>query len=154
MEPNACLAVPHREGEELTAYVSTQIVAAARASIANRLRMSPQRIHVVAPYIGGGFGSKLAVHAETILAMLAARQLKQPVKVAMTRQQIFQLVGMRTTSSQRVRLGAARDGRLVALAHEATMYANPRQQWPEPMAPFLRSLYAAPNRLTRPPACP
>src|SRR5260370_25885575 len=89
MEPNACLAVPHREGEELTAYVSTQIVAAARASIANTLRMDPQRIRVVAPYIGGGFGSKLAVHAETILAMLAARQLKQPVKVAMTRQQIF-----------------------------------------------------------------
>jgi len=149
MEPNACLAVPHREGEELTAYVSTQIVAAARARIANTLRMDPRRVHVVAPYIGGGFGSKLAVHAETILALLAARQLKQPVKVAMTRQQIFQLVGMRTTSSQRVRLGAERDGRLVALAHEATMYTNPREEWAEPMAAFLRSLYAAPNRLTR-----
>ena len=149
MEPNACLAVPHGEREELTAYVSTQIVAAARARIANTLRMDPRRIHVVAPYIGGGFGSKLAVHAETILAALAARQLKQPVKVAMTRQQIFQLVGMRTASSQRVRLGAERDGRLVALAHEATMYTNPRQEWSEPMAAFLRSLYAAPNRLTR-----
>jgi len=149
MEPNACLAVPHREGEELTAYVSTQIVAAARARIASTLRMDPQRIHIVAPYVGGGFGSKLGVHAETILAMLAARQLKQPVKVAMTRQQIFQLVGMRTTSSQRVRLGAERDGRMVALAHEATMYNNPRQEWAEPMAAFLRSLYAAPNRLTR-----
>ena len=90
----------------LTAYVSTQIVAAARARIASTLRMDPQRIHVVAPYIGGGFGSKLEVHAETILALLAARQLQQPVKVAMTRQQIFQLVGMRPASSQRVRLAA------------------------------------------------
>jgi xanthine dehydrogenase YagR molybdenum-binding subunit len=149
MEPNACLAAPDREGEELTAYISTQIVSAARARIANTLRMDPKRIHIVAPYIGGGFGSKLAVHTETILALLAARQLKQPVKVAMTRQQIFQLVGMRTTSSQRVRLGADRDGRLVALAHEATMYANPREEWAEPMAAFLRGLYAAPNRLTR-----
>ena len=149
MEPNACLAVPDREGEDLTAYVSTQIVSAARARIANTLLMDPQRIHVVAPYVGGGFGSKLAVHSETVLALLAARQLKQPVKVAMTRQQIFQLVGMRTTSSQRVRLGANRDGRLVALAHEATMYANPREEWAEPMAAFLRGLYAAPNRLTR-----
>ncbi|MDB5040627.1 MAG: aldehyde oxidase and xanthine dehydrogenase family protein [Candidatus Eremiobacteraeota bacterium] len=149
MEPNVCLAVPHRDGEELTAYVSTQIVSAARARIAKTLLMDPQRIDIVAPYIGGGFGSKLAVHAETILALLAARQLKQPVKVAMTRQQIFQLVGMRTTSSQRVRLGAERDGRLVALAHEATMYANPQEEWAEPMAAFLRSLYAAPNRLTR-----
>ena len=149
MEPNACLAVPHGDGEELTAYVSTQIVAAARARIASTLRMDPQRIHVVAPYIGGGFGSKLEVHAETILALLAARQLKQPVKVAMTRQQIFQLVGMRPRSSQRVRLAAQSDGRLVALGHEATMYTNPRQERAHPMAAFLRGLYAAPNRLTR-----
>jgi xanthine dehydrogenase YagR molybdenum-binding subunit len=149
MEPNACLAVPHGKEEDLTLYVSTQIVAAARARIAKTLRVDPQRIHVVAPYIGGGFGSKLAVHAETILAALAARQLKQPVKVALTRQQIFQLVGMRTTSSQRVRFGAGRDGRLVALAHEATMFTNPRHEWAEPMAAFPRSLYAAPNRRTR-----
>jgi xanthine dehydrogenase YagR molybdenum-binding subunit len=149
MEPNACLAVPHEGKEDLTLYVSTQIVAAARARIANTLRVDPQRIHVVAPYIGGGFGSKLAVHAETILAALAARQLKQPVKVALTRQQIFQLVGMRTTSSQRVRLGAERDGRLVALAHEVTMFTYPPQEWVEPTAAFLRGLYAAPNRLTR-----
>jgi xanthine dehydrogenase YagR molybdenum-binding subunit len=149
MEPNACLAVPDREGEGLTAYVSTQIVAAARAKIAGTLRMDPHLIRVVAPYIGGGFGSKLAIHAETILAMLAARQLKEPVKVALTRQQIFQLVGMRTTSSQRVRLGAGRFGRLVAFAHEATMFTYPPEEWAEPMAAFLRSLYAAPNRLTR-----
>ena len=151
MEPNACLAVPHGEGaeEELTAYVSTQIVVAARARIAKTLRMDPQRIHVVAPYIGGGLGSKLEVHAETILALLAARQLQQPVKVAMTRQQIFQLVGMRPASSQRVRLGADGDGRLVALAHEATMSMNPQRERTHAMAAFLRSLYAAPNRLTR-----
>jgi xanthine dehydrogenase YagR molybdenum-binding subunit len=53
MEPNACLAVPHEDGEELTAYVSTQIVAAARARIASTLRMDPQRIHVVAPTSAG-----------------------------------------------------------------------------------------------------
>jgi len=147
MEPHACLAVP--DGDDLTLYVASQIVNAARARIARTLQLDQQRVHVVALYIGGGFGSKLGVHAETILAALAARALKQPVKVAMTRQQIFQLVGMRTAESQRVRLGAGRDGRLVALAHEATMHASPVYEYGEPSAASSRSLYAAPNRLTR-----
>jgi xanthine dehydrogenase YagR molybdenum-binding subunit len=147
MEPHACLAVPR--GDDLTIYVSAQIVAAARASIANTLQMDPQRIQVVAPYVGGGFGSKLGIHSETILAALAARRLKQPVKIAMTRQQIFHLVQVRPTSSQRVRLGAGRDGRLVAIAHEATMHTNPHEEYTEQTATTTRSLYAAPNRLTR-----
>jgi xanthine dehydrogenase YagR molybdenum-binding subunit len=147
MEPNACLAVPR--GEDLMIYVSTQIVDGAHSAIANTLQIDPRRVHVIAPYIGGGFGSKLGIHSETILAALAAWQLKRPVKVAMTRQQIFHLVGMRPTSSQRVRLGAERDGRLLACAHEVTMFTNPQEEYGEPTATAIRSLYAAPNRLTR-----
>ena len=103
----------------------------------------------MSPYVGGGFGSKLSVHSETILAALAALQLKQPVKVALTRRQIFHDVGVRPTSSQRVRLGAERDGRLVAIAHEATMHTNPQEEFVEASALATRSFYAAPNRLTR-----
>jgi xanthine dehydrogenase YagR molybdenum-binding subunit len=147
IEPNACLAVPR--GEELIVYVSTQIVDAARVSIASTLKIDPQRVHVIAPYVGGGFGSKLRVHSETILAAFAARALNQPVKVTLTRQQIFQLVGVRPISSQRIRLGAGQDGRLVALAHEVTMHTNPHMEFVEPTAVGTRSLYAAPNRLTR-----
>jgi xanthine dehydrogenase YagR molybdenum-binding subunit len=147
MEPNACLAVPR--GEDLTVYVSAQIVDAARASIAGTLRIDPQRIQVVAPYVGGGFGSKLSIHSETILAAVAARQLNQPVKIALTRQQVFHLVGLRPTSRQRVRLGAGRDGRLAAIGHEATMHTNPHEEYVEGSAAATRSLYAAPNRLTR-----
>ncbi|MCE0763241.1 xanthine dehydrogenase family protein molybdopterin-binding subunit [Pseudonocardia kujensis] len=146
MEPHACLAVP--DGEDLIVYVSTQIVDAARASMASTLRMDPERIHVVAPYVGGGFGSKLRIHAEAILAAFAARALRRPVKIALTRQQIFQLTGVRPTSDQRVRLGAQRDGRLVAIAHEATMATNRHWEYIEPTAATTRSLYAAPNRLT------
>jgi xanthine dehydrogenase YagR molybdenum-binding subunit len=146
MEPNACLVVPR--GEDLTVYVSCQIVDAARASIASTLRIDPARIHIVTPYVGGGFGSKLGVHAETILAALAARALDQPVKVALTRQQVFHLVGLRPTSSQRVRLGAGRDGRLVAIAHDVTMHTNPDREYAEQTAATTRSLYAAPHRLT------
>jgi xanthine dehydrogenase YagR molybdenum-binding subunit len=147
MEPNACLAVPRED--DLVVYVSTQIVDAARASLAGTLKIDPQRVQVVSPYVGGGFGSKLSVHSETVLAALAARQLKQPVKVALTRRQIFHDVGVRPTSRQRVRLGAERDGRLVAIAHEATMHTNPREEFVEASALATRSFYAAPNRLTR-----
>jgi xanthine dehydrogenase YagR molybdenum-binding subunit len=147
MEPAACLAVWH--GDDLTAYVSAQTLMWARSSIAGTLRIDPQRVHLVTPYVGGGFGSKLGIHAETILAALAARQSSQPVKVAMTRQQIFHLVGPRPASSQRVRLGAGRDGRLVAIAHEVNMPTSPHEEYVEQTAVTTRSLYAAPNRLTR-----
>ncbi|MFG3658649.1 molybdopterin cofactor-binding domain-containing protein [Streptomyces sp. NPDC047706] len=146
IEPNACLAEPR--GEDLVVYVSSQIVDAAQVSVAGTLRMDPERVHVVAPFVGGGFGSKLGIHSETILAALAARTLRRPVKVALTRQQVFQLVGMRPISSQRVRLGAGRDGRLTAIAHDVTMHTNPDIEYAEQTAATVRSLYAAPHRLT------
>ncbi|TLQ42741.1 xanthine dehydrogenase family protein molybdopterin-binding subunit [Streptomyces marianii] len=146
IEPNACLAEPR--GEDLVLYVSSQIVNAAQVSVATTLLMDPERVHAVAPFVGGGFGSKLGIHSETILAALAARTLSRPVKVAMTRQQVFQLVGMRPTSRQRVRLGAERDGRLTAIAHDVTMHTNPDVEYAEQTAATTRSLYAAPHRLT------
>ena len=147
MEPHACLAVPR--GDDLSVYVSAQVVASAHRSVANTLEIDGQRIQVIAPYVGGGFGSKLGIHSETILAALASRRLNQPVKIAMTRQQIFHLVELRPTSSQRVRLGAGRDGRLVAIAHEVTMHTNAHFEYTEQTGTTTRSLYAAPNRLTR-----
>jgi xanthine dehydrogenase YagR molybdenum-binding subunit len=147
MELHSCVAVPH-DGE-LDIYVGAQIVDAARGSVAATLRIDKQRVHVVAPYIGGGFGSKLCIHAETILAALAARELGQPVKLSLTRQQTFHLIGGRPISSQRVRLGAGRDGRLVAIAHEVTMSTNPREEYAEQTAVTTRALYAGANRLTR-----
>src|SRR5260370_29951714 len=99
MEPHNCMAVPR--GNDLTVYVSAQIVDSARSSIASTLQIDGKQILVVTPFVGGGFGSKLGIHSETILAALAARRLNQPVKVAMTPQQIFHLVGFRPTASQR-----------------------------------------------------
>jgi xanthine dehydrogenase YagR molybdenum-binding subunit len=147
MEPAACVA--QWSGEDLTVHTSAQIVSSARACLAATLQIQPQRIRVISPYVGGGFGSKLGIHSETILAALAARRMNRPVKVGMTRQQIFHLVGMRPMSSQRVRLGAGRDGRLVAIAHEANLYTSPEEEFAEQIALTTRSLYAAPNRLTR-----
>jgi xanthine dehydrogenase YagR molybdenum-binding subunit len=147
LEPHACLAVP--DGDELTIYVCAQIVAEARTAIASTLMIDPARTHIVSEFVGGGFGSKLGIHSETILAAFAARALKQPVKVVMTRQQIFHLLGVRSMTSQRVRLGAARDGRLVALGHDVTMHTSTLSEYAEQTATSARPMYAAANRLTR-----
>ena len=147
MEPHACMVVPQRE--DLDIYVSAQMLGEARTSIASTLKIDPQRLHLVTPFVGGGFGSKLGIHSETILAAFAARALKEPVKIALTRQQIFQLIGVRPTTSQRVRFGAGRDGRLVAVGHDVTMHINPIAEYAEQSATAARDLYVAPNRLTR-----
>jgi xanthine dehydrogenase YagR molybdenum-binding subunit len=147
LEPHACLAVP--DGENLTLYVCAQIVAEARTAIASTLEMDPQRIRIVSEFVGGGFGSKLGIHSETILAAFAARALSQPVKAVMTRQQMFHLLGTRPMTCQRVRLGAARDGRLAALGHDVTMHTSVLSEYAEQTATSARPMYAAANRLTR-----
>jgi xanthine dehydrogenase YagR molybdenum-binding subunit len=147
MEPHGCLAVPNGEG--LILYVSAQILAEARKAVASTLRMEERQIRLVSPFVGGGFGSKLGIHSETILAAIAARELGVPVKVGLTRQQIFHLLGNRPITRQRVRLGAGRDGRLVALGHDVTMHTSPLAEYAEQTATSARPLYAAPHRLTR-----
>ncbi len=147
MEPHACLAVP--SGDDLILYASCQIVAEARTAVASTLEIDKDRVRIVSAFVGGGFGSKLGIHSETILAAMAARELKTPVKVVMTRQQIFQLLGMRPITSQRVRLGASRDGKLVALGHDVTMHTSTVAEYAEQTATAARPMYAAPHRLTR-----
>jgi xanthine dehydrogenase YagR molybdenum-binding subunit len=147
MEPNAAMAI--WRGDEVTVYLSSQILAEARAAIAATLRMDSRKIHLASPFVGGGFGSKLGIHAETILAVLAARAVRQPVKVVLTRQQIFDVVSLRPRMKQHVRLGADRQGRLIALGHDATMSTSPHWVYAEQTVAGTRSLYAAPNRLTR-----
>ena len=147
MEPHCCLAVP--TGDGLTLYASAQILGEARTCVASTLKMDKAKIRLVSPYVGGGFGSKLGIHSETILAAMAARELGQSVKVGMTRQQIFHLLGTRPITTQRVRLGAGRDGRLLALGHDVTMHTSPLAEYCEQTATCARPLYASPNRLTR-----
>ncbi|MCW5801223.1 MAG: xanthine dehydrogenase family protein molybdopterin-binding subunit [Deltaproteobacteria bacterium] len=146
MEPPACFAA--WKGDQVTVHTSTQIIAAARARIAQTLGIPMEKVKVVARYVGGGFGSKLGVQAETILAVLAARALAKPVKIALSRQQMFQLVSQRPASRQRVRLAAGRDGLLTAFAHEATIQQAYGSDFVEQTAACGRPLYAAANRFT------
>jgi xanthine dehydrogenase YagR molybdenum-binding subunit len=144
LEPHCCLA--RWDGDMVTVHVSTQIVAEARQRIASTFGLSLDQVRVIARFIGGGFGSKLAVHAETLLAVMASRQLREPVKVAATRQQTFALAGHRPASRQRVRLGAGREGRLIAFGHDTTQQASAVSDYVEQIGVTGRALYAAPAR--------
>jgi xanthine dehydrogenase YagR molybdenum-binding subunit len=106
-------------------------------------------VRIISPFIGGGFGSKLIAHADTILAALAAQVLQRPVKIALTRQQMFANAGHRAEMIQQVRLGADTDGRLTGIAHDVWSATSSFEEYCEQTAVFARSLYAAPNRVTR-----
>jgi xanthine dehydrogenase YagR molybdenum-binding subunit len=147
LEPHAALA--QWDGDTLTAYVSQQNLATARAALAATLQVAPEKVHLISRYIGGGFGSKLPINTEVVLASLAARMLGRPVKVAQTRQQMFSNTGHRPAFRQRIRLGADRNGRLTAIGHEVWGQTARFEEFAEQTATFTRSLYAAPNRLTR-----
>lgn len=147
MEPQACLA--HWIGEDLHVRAALQIVGGARLALARTLRIAPERVHVDARFVGGGFGSKLRIHEEAVFAALAARALRRPVKVAQTRRQVFTVTGRRPETIQRVRLAASRDGRLTGIGHDVNMQGTERELFVEQTATVMRSLYAAPNRLSR-----
>ncbi|MFD6952844.1 xanthine dehydrogenase [Nocardiopsis sp. TSRI0078] len=149
MEPHTTVALWEEEAGRLTLYDSTQGVHVVRASVAAVFGLEPERVRVVAPHVGGGFGSKGEAHAHDVLAAMAARALPgRPVKFALTRQQMFCLVGYRTPTIQRVRLGADRDGRLSVLVHDSVEQTSTVKEFPEQSAMCSRWMYAAPHRRT------
>jgi len=146
IEPNASMAVWN--GDAVTVYSAAQLPIDCRDAIASTLQLPKEKVRVICKFVGGGFGGKLATEPDAILSVLAAKQLGRPVKTAMTRPQTFVNAGHRTESIQRVRLGAGRDGRLVALAHEAIEHTGKFDEFTEQTVDSTRHLYAAPNRLT------
>lgn len=147
MEPHTTVAV--WEGGDLTLYESTQGPHPVRATVAPIFGLDPSRVRVVAPYVGGGFGSKGLPHANTILAALAAQMVEgRPVKFALTRQQMFSCVGYRTPTIQRIRLGAGEDGHLTAISHEVVEQTAKIKEFAEQTAVATRTMYATKSRRT------
>jgi xanthine dehydrogenase YagR molybdenum-binding subunit len=146
MEPHATLAV--WEGGNLTVYDSNQGAPTARDTVAEVFQLPPERVRVISHHVGGGFGSKGTPRPQLILAAMAARMVERPVKVAVTRQQMFAVVGYRTPTIQRLRLGASADGRLTAISHEVVEQSSTVREFAEQTAVCTRVMYAAPNRRT------
>ena len=145
LEPHATIAV--WEGENVILYNSSQIVNGAQTATAATLNIKPENVRIVSPYIGGGFGSKGGQWGNLVLAAVAAKMVNRPVKLALTRQQMVNSVGLRQRNFQKVSLAATKDGKLTALAHEITTHAAINDEFVEPCGDCSKIMYDTPNSL-------
>ena len=147
MEPHATIA--EWDGDRLTLYDKSQWVDNVRNEIAHVFGMPEDRIHVVSPYVGGAFGSSLRTWPHVTIAALAARQVKRPVKLELTRRQLYSAIGFRPRTVQRVRLGAEQDGTLTSIIQEAVGETSTYEEYGEITVEPPRVVYSCPNVLTR-----
>jgi xanthine dehydrogenase YagR molybdenum-binding subunit len=142
MEPHATTAM-WSDGR-LTVYDSNQGAARVQRSLAVLFELERGDVRVLSEHVGGGFGSKGSPRCNVVLAAMAARMLDRPVRVVLTRQQQFSLVGYRTPTAQRVRLGADATGRLTALEHVSYTQTSTVEDYDEWAAGFSELMYATP----------
>jgi xanthine dehydrogenase YagR molybdenum-binding subunit len=147
MEPHATIAT--WTGDGLTMCCGTQGAHPLRATVAAVFGLDPQQVHVISPCVGGGFGAKFGVHADVVLAVMAAQRVAgRPVKLALTRQQMFTQAGYRPPSIQRIRLAAGPGGRLTAISHDVVQPTSKIKEFAEQTGAAARMMYAAPHRRT------
>lgn len=115
IEPHATTA--HWEGDKLTVHETTQNIPYVRTHLAKKFDIPVGNIRVVCPFVGGGFGGKINLWPGTVLAVLAAKATGRPVRMSLSRKSVYRTVGGRAPSTQRVALGAERDGKLISLIH-------------------------------------
>ncbi len=137
------------EGDRLTLYSSTQGIFSVRNTVARAFGLQPASVRLVSYFTGGGFGSKGGAWSHEILAAMGARAARRPVKLSLTRRQMFGPVGGRAHTSQRVALGATRDGTLTAIEHDSTANTSTIEDWLEPSTVMTPMLYACPNVRTQ-----
>lgn len=139
LEPHATIA--SWSGDSLTIYNTTQWVSGDRAVLAGAFQLPPEKVRVLCPFTGGMFGSKALTGAHTILAAMAARQLKRPVKIVLSREQVLTDIGHRSETVQRIELGAQSDGTITAMRHHVTSHTSLNDEFPEPASVSSRMLY-------------
>ncbi len=145
MEPHASIAAWN--GDKLTLWTSNQMIDWSVGDLAMTLGIAKENVRLISPYIGGGFGGKLFIRADALLAALGARAAGRPVKVALTRPLMFNNTTHRPATIQRIRIGATQDGRITAIGHESWSGDLPGGG-PEAAVAQTRLLYAGPNRMT------
>jgi len=145
MEPHATTAA--WQGDKLTLWTANQMIDWSVGDMAATLGIPKSHVRLVSPFIGGGFGGKLWVRADALLAALGARAAGRPVKVALQRPLMINNTTHRPATLQRIRLGAGRDGKITAVGHECWSGDLPEGQ-PETSANQTRLLYAGANRFT------
>jgi Aerobic-type carbon monoxide dehydrogenase, large subunit CoxL/CutL homologs len=143
METHSTIAV--WEGDRLTLYNASQIVNAVQNALATAFSLKPENVRVITPHIGGGFGSKGGAWGNVVIAAIAARMVNRPVKLALTRQNMFNSVGLRQRNRQHLRIAAKADGKLIALAHETATHTATTGEFVEPCGQNSGLMYDVPN---------
>ena len=145
MEPHATIA--RWDGDRLTVWTATQGISGTQQSLAGLFGIDTGKVRVICPYVGGGFGCKGSTWPPAVLAAMAARVVGRPVKLVVTRAQMFTSNGYRPRTLQRMRIAADAEGRLVALRHDGfTQMSQPSLgEFAEPVGLATEMLYACPN---------
>lgn len=146
MEPHATTA--DWNGSRLTVFDSNQGAFSVRGALTKLFGLADDEVRVLSDYVGGGFGSKGSARPPVVLASLASRAVHRPVRVTLTRQQMFFLTGYRTPTVQRLRLAADETGQLTALEHLAWSQTSRIVEFAEQTAVVSRVMYASPNLRT------
>ena len=146
MEPHASIAA--WSGDKLTLWTSNQMIDWSTTDLAKTLGIAKEKVRLISPFIGGGFGAKLWLRADALLAALGARAAGRPVKVALPRAFVANNTVHRPATIQRIRIGATKDGKITAIGHESWSGDQPGGG-PEVAVMQTRALYAGANRLTK-----
>lgn len=133
------------EGDRLTVYDTTQGVHLERKVLSEWLSLPVDKVRVISPFVGGAFGSGLRTNAHSVIAAIAARKVGHPVKLVLTRKQMYTSVGHRPQTRQELTLGARRDGQLTALRHDAIHTTSMGDEYVDVNTEITQMLYACPN---------
>ncbi|MEH2069620.1 MAG: xanthine dehydrogenase family protein molybdopterin-binding subunit [Nostoc sp.] len=143
LEPSGTIAI--WEGDNLTLYETTQGVSATQRNIASVLNIPQQNVRVISKYLGGGFGCKALLRSHTILCAIAAKRVKRPVKVVLTRSQMYTSCGYRSQTHQHLTLGATKEGKLTLIDHIGTSLTSLFDDFVEPVGTATTMMYACEN---------
>jgi xanthine dehydrogenase YagR molybdenum-binding subunit len=144
LEMHATTSVWHGD-QSVTLYDSTQGIFGVRKKVAAVFGIPVENVRVISPYVGGGFGCKGTPWSHVILSAMASRVAKRPVKLVLTRPQMFTFTGNRPDTIQHVALGADASGKLLAVKHDVISYTSSFDEFLEPAGMTAPMLYACPN---------
>ena len=144
MAPHATVAVWDAD-DKLTIYNESQIVNGVQSAVAGTFGLKPENVRVITPHVGGGFGSKGGAWGHVIVAAIAAKMTKRPVKLALTRNMMVNSVGLRQKNIQNIKIAATKDGKITALVHDTTTHCAINEEFIEPCGDVSEHMYAAEN---------
>lgn len=147
IEPHATIAI--WQENKLKIYDKTQWVGNVRQHLGKLFGIAQENVEVISPFVGGAFGCAARVWQQTIIAPLAAKVVNRPVKLVLSRQQMFSLTGHRPYTTQRIAMGADSEGNLTAIIHEATGEVASFETYTERVLSASRFLYTCPNVTTK-----